>query len=128
MDRPRDPSLLYALVFLGLALLGTLLLGAHLPGEPPVAWTAAWLLAISAATVGAYGYDKAIAGRQVARVPERILLLLALLGGSPAAMLAMRLFRHKTVKPGFQRAFGVVLVVQVAVISALVAWWMGAFD
>ena len=62
-----------------------------------------WWLALNVATMLVYGYDKAIAGGPRRRIPERTLLALALLGGSPGALLAMGLFRHKTVKVPFRR-------------------------
>lgn len=43
-----------------------------------------------------YGWDKFCAKQGWRRVPEKILLLLALVGGSAGAMAAMALFRHKT--------------------------------
>lgn len=43
-----------------------------------------------------YGWDKFCAVRHWWRVSEAILLLLAALGGSIGAWLAMQLFRHKT--------------------------------
>ncbi len=46
------------------------------------------------------------------RVPERALLLLALAGGSPAALLGMRLFHHKTSKESFKVKFWFVILVQ----------------
>lgn len=76
-------------------------------------WLVCWLISISAVTFGAYGYDKAIAGNDSRmRVPERVLLLLALAGGSLAAWIAMKLFHHKTLKGSFRRNFGIVVGVQ----------------
>ena len=52
------------------------------------------------------------------RVPESVLLGLALVGGSPAAALAMWGFRrrHKTSKPDFLRWFWMIVIVQVALL------------
>lgn len=55
------------------------------------------------------------------RVSEKTLLLLALLGGSPAALLAMRFFRHKTKKLSFQAGIAVILAIQIFGVIA----WMG---
>ncbi|MFC3816929.1 DUF1294 domain-containing protein [Lysobacter sp. GCM10012299] len=80
------------------------------------AW-AAWLLAFNAVTVLVYGYDKAIAGGRRRRVPERTLLGLALCGGTPGALLAMWLFRHKTAKRSFRN--GMVLVIAAQMVAAI---------
>lgn len=45
--------------------------------------------------------DKRFAEAQKRRLPERVLLGLAALGGSAGAMFAMRLFRHKTLHARF---------------------------
>ncbi|QGW66090.1 DUF1294 domain-containing protein [Lysobacter soli] len=84
----------------------------------PVAlsWLAAWL-ALNVATVLVFAYDKAIAGGTRRRVPERTLLTLALLGGSPGALLAMALFRHKTAKAAFRRAMMAIVALQVIVLG-----------
>jgi uncharacterized membrane protein YsdA (DUF1294 family) len=84
------------------------------------AW-AAWLLAYNAVTVLVYGYDKAIAGGHRRRVPERTLLGLALCGGTPGALLAMWLFRHKTAKRSFRNEIVLVIAVQLIAVIALVA-------
>ncbi|BDU17740.1 DUF1294 domain-containing protein [Lysobacter auxotrophicus] len=76
----------------------------------------AWL-ALNAVTVLVYGYDKAIAGGTRRRVPERVLLALALLGGSPGALLSMGLFRHKTAKASFRRAMMLIVVGQLALLG-----------
>jgi uncharacterized membrane protein YsdA (DUF1294 family) len=77
----------------------------------------AWLIAITAVTFAAYGYDKRIAGSGKERVPERILLGLAAAGGTIGALLGMRLFHHKTVKGTFRRRFWAVVVVQAILIG-----------
>lgn len=50
------------------------------------------------------------------RTPEATLLLLAALGGSPCALLAMHLFRHKTLHKKFTIGVPAILVVQVLII------------
>ena len=72
-----------------------------------------WLAAINLATAALYVYDKAISGSDRIRVPERVLLVLALIGGTPAAYGSMRLVRHKTTKQGFQRRFWLVVAGQI---------------
>jgi uncharacterized membrane protein YsdA (DUF1294 family) len=59
------------------------------------------LLALNAWTILRFWQDKqrAIAGDR--RIPEADLLGLALIGGSPGALLARRWFRHKTRKQPF---------------------------
>lgn len=57
-----------------------------------------YLVAINVLSLVVYGVDKwkARCGRW--RVPESVLMWLAVLGGSVGAMTAMWLFRHKTLK------------------------------
>jgi len=78
-----------------------------------------WWLALNVATMLVYGYDKAIAGGPRRRIPERTLLALALLGGSPGALLAMGLFRHKTAKAGFRRSMMAIVAVQALLLGLL---------
>lgn len=64
-----------------------------------------------------YGLDKRSARKDKRRVAESTLLLLGLLCGWPGALLAQRVFRHKTIKRSFQVSFWVMVVVNVAVFS-----------
>jgi uncharacterized membrane protein YsdA (DUF1294 family) len=65
----------------------------------------------------AYGIDKLAARSAQRRTSESTLLSLGLLGGWPGAILGQQLFRHKTVKPAFRRAFwGTVVLNVVALI------------
>ncbi|MCW3798822.1 DUF1294 domain-containing protein [Sphingomonas sp. BN140010] len=70
------------------------------------------LLVLNSCTMACFWHDKrrAIAGGR--RVPERDLLALALLGGSPGALLARRLFRHKTRKEPFSTQLFVIVALQ----------------
>ena len=82
----------------------------------------AWLAGISVAAFAFYAYDKLAAGRARLRIPERVLLGLALLGGTPGALLSMLLFRHKTRKAAFLWRFWLVALGQAV---AVAAWRFG---
>ncbi|MFC1780760.1 DUF1294 domain-containing protein [Planctomycetota bacterium] len=72
----------------------------------------AWLIGISIITFLSYGYDKRRALRNSSRIPELILHILALLGGSPGAFLGQFFFRHKTKKLRFKIVFLMIVLVQ----------------
>lgn len=88
-----------------------------------------YLLVVNLLTFLAYGLDKWKAvrnGRKSGgktrhndrlsrRLPEASLLLLAVLGGSPAALLAMYLFRHKTLHKKFRYGVPAILLLQLIV-------------
>ena len=114
------PYLKFTLIGIGSALL--LLLGLAFALDRPTSlalWLVLWVLALSIAAFGVYGYDKGQAQRGGGRVPEVVLWLLAALGGSPGAFIAMRVFHHKTSKNSFQIVFWVIVAAQVALIVFL---------
>jgi uncharacterized membrane protein YsdA (DUF1294 family) len=80
-----------------------------------------WYLAASVATVLAYGVDKSAAERKRWRVKESTLHMLALVGGWPGALIAQRLFRHKSRKPSFQAGFRVTVVLNCLALALF--WW-----
>ena len=55
-----------------------------------------YLAAVSVTAFLLYGLDKAKARRKAWRIPEKVLLGIALFGGAPGALLGMVTFRHKT--------------------------------
>lgn len=77
------------------------------------------LLAVNLWTMLRFHQDKqrAIAGKR--RIPEADLLALALLGGTPGAFVARRVFRHKTRKQPFSTWLMLIAVVQVGVAIGL---------
>ena len=81
-----------------------------------------YLVLISLAAFAAFGADKRRARRGAWRVPERTLFLLALLGGSPGALLGMRVFHHKTKHRRFYLGIPAILLAQ----CALALWLYGA--
>lgn len=68
--------------------------------------------------------DKRRAAAGLRRVPEAQLLRLALLGGTPGAFAARRLFRHKTRKQPFSTHLALIAAAQLAVAIALLALWL----
>ena len=67
-----------------------------------------YILVVNMVTFVIYGLDKWKARHDRWRVPESVLIFLAIIGGSPAAILAMRMFNHKTNKNKF--AFGIPII------------------
>ena len=80
------------------------------------------LLGIQGADVTLMAIDKWAASRNKSRVSERVLFILAALGGSPAILLSMWMFKHKTSKVSFQFWFAVAVILQVLVIAGV--WWV----
>ena len=63
--------------------------------------------------------DKHNAIHDLRRIPEKSLLLVALIGGSLGSFLGMRLFRHKTLHPQFSIGIPVLLAVHIIVLIIL---------
>lgn len=74
--------------------------------------TTIYLIA-SALAFAAYGIDKAAVGG-VWRFPEAFLHLLGFVGGWPGALVAQRVFRHKSRKVSFQVTFWTVAGLNIA--------------
>lgn len=72
-----------------------------------------YLISVNMVTFMAFGLDKILAAQHAQRIPEKILFASSLIGGIPAALLAMHIFRHKTQKGSFQVTLGAILVIQV---------------
>ena len=85
----------------------------------PIGLGWSWIIGVSLASFGTYGYDKSIAGRGVTRVPEVVLHLLTAVGGTIGSFAGMQIFRHKTQKKSFQLVFWVIVVIQIVVIVLL---------
>ena len=79
-----------------------------------------YLSVINFTTWAAYGLDKGRAKSGKWRIPERTLLLLALIGGSLGALAGMIMFRHKTRKPKFFISVPVMFVVHCVIVTVLV--------
>jgi uncharacterized membrane protein YsdA (DUF1294 family) len=74
-------------------------------------------LLLNLLTFSVYGWDKAAARAGRPRIRERTLLLLALVGGSLAALIACRVFRHKTHKQPFRTQLLGIAALQIAIVA-----------
>jgi uncharacterized membrane protein YsdA (DUF1294 family) len=120
LHRSWRPGRFHAAVALAVALALTLALLA--PFRHSFGWyhvLAAWLVALNLTAFGYYGFDKRQARRGGRRVPEVVLHGLALAGGSAGAWLAMRLFRHKTVKGRFRLVFWLIVCLQLTLLVGI---------
>ncbi len=77
-------------------------------------------LIASLAAVAAYRADKSAAQSGRWRTAESTLHLLALMGGWPGALVAQKVFRHKSRKPSFRVAFLATIALNC---SALLWFW-----
>lgn len=105
MGKRRRPYRRFA--FAGIAF--TLATAAGLAYATNLGPVAIYAVALSLATFLLCAYDKKVAGTEAMRVPERVLLGAALVGGTLGLLVGMKVFRHKTRKASFKR--GVVLVI-----------------
>jgi uncharacterized membrane protein YsdA (DUF1294 family) len=78
-------------------------------------WLVGWVLLSSVIAFVAHGHDKRAARLGRRRTPERTLHLLELIGGWPGALLAMKVFRHKTRKASYFLVTALIVVVWIAV-------------
>lgn len=88
-------------------------------------WTlllAVYLGIVNAAALFAFAFDKGRAMAGGRRVPERQLLAYAAIGGSPGALLARHVLRHKTRKQPFVNRLRAIVAVQVVGLGLLI--WM----
>lgn len=81
----------------------------------------AFLLVVNLLTLLAFRSDKQAARARAPRMPERRLLALAALGGTPAAYAARRIWRHKTRKQPFTAQLHGLAALQCALL-ALALW------
>lgn len=83
-----------------------------------------YLCIVNLLAFGIYGLDKLKAKikrkRPCRRIPEKVLLSFAVIGGSVGAYLGMRFFHHKTKKPKFY--IGVPLIFLFQLVAALCLW------
>lgn len=77
---------------------------------------------ISIVTCLAYAADKRFAQTDGRRIPEARPHLLELMGGRPGALLAQRIFRHKSRKAGYRAVFRLMAALNIAATVAWICW------
>ena len=82
-------------------------------------WIGLWLLAVNAAGFLLMGADKRRAILRAQRVPERVFLLLSVLGGAAGVLAGMVSFRHKTKHGKFALGVPAILLAQI-----LLGFWL----
>jgi len=103
-------------VILFMAALAGLAARGMLPTVVPVFYAAA-----SIAAAIAYRLDKSAAERNVWRTSEKMLHVMALIGGWPGALVAQQVFRHKSRKRSFRFAFWTTVALNCGALAWL-AW------
>jgi uncharacterized membrane protein YsdA (DUF1294 family)/cold shock CspA family protein len=78
-----------------------------------------WLIAANGLAMLFYYGDKTAAQRGESRVAESTLHMLELAGGWPAALLAQRMFRHKTVKASYRSGFQRMVILHITIVAVL---------
>ena len=85
--------------------------------------TIGYILTVSLITYGFYWHDKRQAQNSGQRIPEKVLHLLELIGGWPAAYIAQQQFRHKTSKRSYRFVYwSIVVVYQYVALESLLNW------
>jgi uncharacterized membrane protein YsdA (DUF1294 family) len=121
ITRRPSPRRAFGVTILVAAVVLSIVVFVLFPSSPLLAW----LVAVNAVALFVYGYDKGIAGSNRTRIPEAVLLGLALIGGTLGAFASMVLFRHKTRKPAFLIPFALIVVLQFALFGAWLTFSQG---
>ena len=77
-------------------------------------YAVAYIIIVNILAFCLYGIDKSAAIKQKQRFPNRVLLLMAVIGGSLGALAGMYTFRHKTKKWYYTITVPLLLVIQIA--------------
>ena len=78
-----------------------------------------WFALISLVTAAVTVADKLRAKKHSFRVPERVLLIIAAIGGSLAEYAVMRIIRHKTLHKKFMIGLPLIMIAQIVVLCFL---------
>ncbi len=85
-----------------------------------VLWLVIYLVVVNLLGFAMMGIDKARARKRAWRIPEAHLMIVALIGGSVGSILGMWVFRHKTKHWYFAYGLPVILILQVAIVVAVI--------
>lgn len=75
-----------------------------------------YFIGINAIAFVIYGIDKLKAKKGKWRIPERTLLLLAIIGGSIGAWLGIKVWHHKTLHKKFKYGIPLIVIMQIAIV------------
>ncbi len=75
-----------------------------------------YLMVINIVTLLVYGIDKWKAKRKRWRIPESVLILLAVIGGGIGALLGMFVWHHKTQHAKFKIGVPIILLMQIVAV------------
>ena len=89
-------------------------------------YAVAYIVIVNIMAFCLYGMDKSAAIKQKQRIPNRVLLLTAVFGGSLGALAGMYTFRHKTKKWYYTITVPVLLIIQIAAAVLLLTSCSGA--
>lgn len=87
-----------------------------------------YLVAINILALALFGIDKSRARHKAWRIPERVLILSAILGGSAGALSGMILFRHKTRHAKFTIVIPLALILHVSILVLLANGSLNTFQ
>ena len=80
-----------------------------------------YLVLINITAFAMYGIDKSAATRQKSRIPNKVLLGMAVIGGSIGALAGMYTFRHKTKQKKYTIMVPLILILQIAALMFLLS-------
>ena len=79
-----------------------------------------YILLINVVTFFTFGVDKKRAFKDKRRIPEKVLMQMAVFGGSVGAYAGMQYFRHKTHKSTFYLGVPFIFLIEAAAIFILI--------
>lgn len=81
-----------------------------------------YLLVINTVCYFLFFWDKRMATRGRRRIPERNLLMTGIFGGALGGIIAMHMFRHKTLHRKFKLGFPVILILHLSLLYLLLRY------
>ncbi|WP_232411043.1 DUF1294 domain-containing protein [Methylophilus sp. 5] len=119
IERPARSNNDMLLLVFAIAFLACMTISMLAGQLPELVFWVYWVASAMAFIV--YKLDKSAAMRHQRRTPEKTLHLLALVGGWPGAILAQRLFRHKSKKLSFQITFWATIILNCLALAWLLS-------
>lgn len=83
-----------------------------------------YLVVVNITNFCLFAWDKRCAKKGAWRISEQQLLMGAVIGGSIGGFLGMHVFHHKTLHPKFRYGIPIIILLQVLVLLALLAFFL----